>query len=393
MKIGLFTDTYYPQISGVAASISVLKDQLVARGHDVYIFTTTDPNAPKYEERIYRLQSLPFVSKRRIGLCVLPRLKKLVIRLKIDIIHTHTEFPLGQYGRWVSRVLNLPLVHTMHTIYEDYTHYVVPGKLGTVVAKKVAIKMTKNFCNSADEVIVPTIKTQQLLLSYGVDKRISIIPTGIDLEKFSPSKHDFEDIQNLKESLGISNKEKVMLYIGRVSEEKNIKEVLQYTKVYMRENNGVKFLVIGDGPERIALEEEAKILGISDNVIFAGQRKWTEIARYYQLGDVFVTASQSETQGLTYIEALSAGIPVIAKSDPCIEGVVQNGINGYTFEGQDDFLEALNLILSDDSTRQRMANIAEQSVSRYSSRQYGHDVEKLYIETSQTKYDRATVVR
>ena len=384
MKIGLFTDTFYPQISGVAASVSVLQEQLAARGHNVYIFTTTDPNATKTEENIYRFPSLPFVSKRRIGLCVPPRLKKLVKRLNIDLIHTHTEFPLGQYGRWTAKELSIPLVHTMHTIYEDYTHYVAPGKLETV-AKTAAKKLTKHFCNAADEVIVPTEKTQQLLLSYGVRKRISVIPTGIDLDKFSPSKHDYEDKQTLKAELGISPDEKVMLYIGRVSEEKNINEVLHYVKEYLRENLGTRFLIIGDGPAKNDLEEEAKLLGISDRVIFAGQRKWTEIARYYQLGDVFVTASKSETQGLTYIEALSAGVPVIAKSDPCIEGVVLNGINGYTFEGRDDFLSALNSVLGDETARKKLSDSAEHSVTRYSSRQYGHSVENLYIETCHPK--------
>jgi len=392
MKIGLFTDTYYPQISGVAASVSTLKEQLISRGHDVYIFTTTDPKAEKDELNVYRLQSLPFVSKRRIGLCILPRLKKLVYKLNIDLIHTHTEFPLGQYGRWVAKSLNIPLVHTMHTIYEDYTHYVAPSKLDNV-AKSAAKKLTKSFCNAASEVIVPTDKTLQLLLSYGVNKRISVIPTGIDLDRFSPSKYDRDDIQALKASFGISPDEKVMLYIGRVSEEKNIIEVLKYAKEYMRENTGVKFLVIGDGPARIDLEEQTKSLGISDKVIFAGQRKWTEIGRYYQLGDVFVTASQSETQGLTYIEALSAGVPVIAKSDPCIEGVVQNGINGYTFNGQDDFMEALNIVLGDQSAREKLSAAAEQSVSKYSSHQYGHDVEKLYMDASQEKAEKLIIPR
>ena len=392
MKIGLFTDTYSPQINGVAASVSILKEQLITYGHDVYIFTTTDPQTASDELNIYRLPSLPFVSKRRIGLCILPRLKKLVRKLNIELIHTHTEFPVGQYGRWVAKELNIPMVHTMHTIYEDYTHFVAPGKLD-FVAKSAAKRLTKSFCNSADEVIVPTDKTLQLLLSYGVKKRISVIPTGIDLDKFSPSRHDSSDIQALKESFGILPEEKIILYIGRVSEEKNIAEVLRYVKQYMSQNTGVKFLIVGDGPERSTLEEQSKELAISDRVIFAGQRKWTEIARYYQLGDVFVTASKSETQGLTYIEALSAGVPVIAKSDPCIEGVVQSGINGYTFEGQDDFLEAVSLVLGDDLFRKRLSDTAEQSVSRYSSHQYGCSVENLYTEAGKKRYDKITAIK
>jgi len=384
MKIGLFTDTYYPQISGVAASVSILSEQLTAHGHDVYIFTTTDPKASKCEHKIIRLPSLRFVSKRRIGLCILPRLKKLANRLGIELVHTHTEFPLGQYGRWLSKELNIPLVHTMHTIYEDYTHYIAPGALNTV-AKSVAKKWVKLFCNATNEVIVPTDKTRLLLLSYGVTKNISVIPTGIDLDRFSPSRHDSEDIRALKANFGILPEDKVLLYVGRISEEKNIKEVLRYAKEYMHERSKIKFLLIGDGPSKSELEDEVKSLGISQNVIFTGQREWTEIARYYQLGDVFVTASQSETQGLTYIEALAAGVPVIAKSDPCIEGVVHNGVNGYTFNTQADFLSALDLVLGDDETRLRLSGAAEQSVRKYSAQEYGRSVEQLYMEVKEKR--------
>ena len=128
MKIGLFTDTYYPQINGVATSVLMLKRNLEMRGHQVYVFTTTDPKADSEEINVYRVPSIPFISARRVGMFYNPRLSKIIKGLGLDVIHTHTEFSLGIFGRSMARELNIPFLHTYHTIYEDYTHYL--GKLG-----------------------------------------------------------------------------------------------------------------------------------------------------------------------------------------------------------------------------------------------------------------------
>lgn len=377
MNIGIFTDTYYPQISGVATSVLTLKDHLRALGHEVYIFTTTDPKANHKEENIYRIPSLPFVSERRIGVCLI-HLKKLIMQLELNVIHTHTEFSLGWYGRRLAKELDIPLIHTMHTIYEEYTHYVVPSGMLDSIAKSAVKKLVTDFCNSTDEIIVPSAKTKHLLASYGVMRQTSIIPTGIDLESFSSAKYERETISAIRTELGIRQEDKVLLYIGRISEEKNIGEIFSHIKEYVKENNQIKLLLVGDGPGRKTLEEKAGLLGIKQNVIFAGQRPWTDIGKYYQLGCIFVTASQSETQGLTYIEALAAGLPVIAKADPCLEGVIQNGINGYTFEGKTDFLGILDELIHNEPLRKRMSLAATQSVKKYSSVCFADSVEGLY---------------
>lgn len=378
MNIGLFTDTYYPQISGVATSIFTLKERLEASGHNVYIFTTTDPKAKFHkEEHIYRIKSLPFVSQRRIGIHF-NRLKKLICKLELDIIHTHTEFSLGWYGRHLAKEYNIPLIHTMHTIYEEYTHYVVPAGMLDSLAKSAVKKLVANFCNSADEVIVPSDKTKRILESHNVTRQISIIPTGINIDKFAPDNYDYEDISRIKAELGICKDDKVLLYIGRISEEKNIGDLFDYVKDYIKENKGIKFLLIGDGPAKKDLEEKAALLGINDYVIFAGQRPWADIGKYYQIGDVFVNASQSETQGLTYIEALAAGLPVIAKADPCLADVITDGINGYTFEEKEGFIKALDGFIYNEQLLKETAVAAEQSVERYSSRYFAASVEKIY---------------
>lgn len=380
MKIGLFTDTYYPQINGVATSVLMLKKNLESMGHRVYVFTTTDPKADGKEKNVYRVPSIPFISERRVGLFYNPRLARFIKKLGLDVIHTHTEFSLGIFGRAMAKELNIPFLHTYHTIYEDYTHYI--GKLGVFdpIAKMAVRKISINFCNSADKVIVPTNKVKDLLLSYNLKQDIAIIPTGIELNKFSKYNYSSSIVQNLRASLGIGERDKILLYIGRIAKEKNIEEILITMKSYLKDRDDVKFVLIGDGPEKSTLEDKAKELGIDDKTIFAGERPWNEIGIYYQIGDVFVSSSQSETQGLTYIEALASGLPVVAKADKCLDGVLEDNVNGYSFNKQDDFIRALDSILYNPLKKERLSLRAIKSTRRFSAQYFAYTIEKLYEE-------------
>lgn len=378
MKIGLFTDTYYPQINGVATSVLILKENLERLGHQVYVFTTTDPDATENERNVYRMPSIPFASARRLGMFYHTGLVKFIKGLKLDLIHTHTEFSLGVFGRSMARKLNIPLLHTYHTIYEDYTHYIVKYKLFDFIAKNTARKISANFCNSVDKVIVPTEKVKDLLHSYKVKQHMSIIPTGIELSKFTLYNKSSVEVKNLRVELNIDEKDKVLLYIGRISEEKNIAELLFSMKDLLTRNSNMKFVLIGDGLERNNLEELALKLGIKNQTVFAGERPWHSIGMYYQLGDVFVSASQSETQGLTYIEALASGLPLVAKADKCLDGVLQNGVNGYTFQGKDDFLQSIKMILCNESNKELMSVGAVRSVEKFSAKHFALAIEATY---------------
>jgi 1,2-diacylglycerol 3-alpha-glucosyltransferase len=378
MKIGLFTDTYYPQINGVASSILVLKENLETLGHQVYVFTTTDPKSLQNEKNVYRMPSLPFASAKRFGMIYHPRLVKLIKELELDIIHTHTEFSLGIFGRSMARKLTIPLIHTYHTMYENYTHYIVKFRMLDFIAKNTARKISSNYCNSVDKVIVPTDKVKDLLLNYNVKQSISVIPTGISLEKFTKYNKRSAAVQKLRADLGIHDNDKVLLYIGRIAEEKNIAELLISLNSYLKSKDDAKFVLIGDGPERINLEERAKKMGLHKQIIFAGERPWGSIGMYYQLGDVFVSTSQSETQGLTYIEALASGIPVLAKADRCLDGVLHNDVNGYAFKDKEDFLQALDKILYNERKNKALSIGATQSIERFSATYFASAVEEIY---------------
>lgn len=379
MRIGLFTDTYYPQINGLATSVLMLSHYLRARGHRVFVFTTTDPDAPGEEEDVYRLPSMPFLAERRMGMFYHPRLARLVRRLDLDLIHTHSEFALGFFGRYMARELHLPLIHTMHTVYEDYTHYLTKRlRMLNPLTKVIARRFTADFCNSADQVIVPTEKMLDILLSYGVNVAISPIPSGIELERFKPGYYSRGEVSNARRDLGIGANEKVLLYLGRIAEEKNIQELLYDLREYLADAGDVKFLLVGDGKDRPRLENLAKDLGMADKTVFAGAKPWDEIGKYYQAGDVFVNTSRSEAQGLTYIEAMAAGLPVVARADRCLEGILQDGVNGYTFEDKAGLVSALDKILPNDLERERLSRGAMGTAERFSAAGYADRVADEY---------------
>jgi 1,2-diacylglycerol 3-alpha-glucosyltransferase len=378
MNIGLFTDTYYPQINGVATSVRMLKENLERLGHTVYIFTTTDPEAPAFEHHVYRLPSIPFAGARRIGLFYHPATARKVSALQLDLIHTHTEFSLGIFGRKLARELGIPTVHTMHTIYEHYTHYI--AKTGTLdtAAKTLARKMSRHFCNTADAVIAPSEKVEEMLRMYGVGNRIAVIPTGIDLDKFAPTRYSSAEITAVKAEYGLADADKVLLYIGRMSKEKNLVEMLQGLMEYLPRHPAVTFLLVGDGPDRKNLQALTHSLGMERQVIFAGEKPWDQIGLYYQLGDVFISASQSETQGLTFIEALAAGLPLIARADPCLDHVLDDGVNGFVFADKSGFLSALEAALSSDIIIQSMSKAAVLSAEPFSAETFARSVEEFY---------------
>ena len=387
MNIGLFTETYYPEINGVANSVYMLKTELEEIGHNVYVFTTTTPGAPEFEHNVFRVPSLPciLITERRVGLVYQPKLASLIKKLNLDLIHTHTEFSLGIFGRIMAKELKIPTVHTYHTIYEDYTHYLTHRKLLDKRAKAFVRVFTKICCNTAEQVIVPTEKVKELLLKYSVFKEISVIPTGVNLKKFNPSLYLKEDVLKLRDEYGIKPDDKVLLYLGRISKEKNIAEIIEAMPEYMRERNQVKFLIVGGGPEMEHLKQLTADRNMTDKIIFTGPKPWDNIGLYYQLGDVFVSASQSETQGLTYIEAMAAGLPVVAKKDKCLDEILESGWNGYDFTDREELYKGLDTIFFKNNGISYGEN-AKLRMGKYSSEEFAKNVEMVYEEVMQRDF-------
>ena len=386
MNIGIFTDSYFPQISGVVTSIRTLEKELNKIGHKVYIFTTTDPNAKESLPRVFRLPSMPFIflPTLRMALAYPPKLLIKIKSLKLDVIHTQTEFPIGIFGKVVSEFIRVPLVHTYHTMYEDYVHYVARGHL---VTPKMARQYSRIFCNRANTVIAPTEKTRDFLLSYGVVRPIEIVPTGVDITPFT--RWNKSDGLEARKELGISESDPVVISVGRVAKEKSIDVVIKQFARLIEKLPNAKLVIVGAGPYVQTLMDLAGELGVRESVIFAGPRPWDSIGKYYQLGDVFVTASMTETQGLTHIEAMASKVSVVTKIDKSFEGVLIDGKTGYGFANDGDAADVMYEALTNKKKSAEMAEAAFERAMSLSSARFGKSVEDIYIKAINSKKAKA----
>lgn len=380
MNIGLFTDTYFPQINGVGTSAHTLAQELISLGHNVYIFTPSDPRRTDIgNEKIIEMKSMPcfIVRNFRIGLLYSPQELIRIKKLNLDVIHTQTEFSQGTFGKIMAKTLGIPMVHTYHTMYEDYVHYIARGH---IITPSMSHTFSRIFCNSADAVIAPTKKVYDSLISYGVKKKISIIPTGIQIDKFLNENYDKNEITALKKNYGLDNDNPVILVLGRIAEEKSIDFIIKALPKVFDNIPKARLLIVGDGPYRQVIEETVDSCKIRDKTIFTGAKPWSEIGKYYQMGDVLVSASVSETQGLTFVEAMSSGILVLARNDKCVSDLIKNGKSGYIFNSQSELEEKLTFILKNRNDFDDIKKEALILAESYSSHEFGKKVEELYID-------------
>lgn len=386
MKIGIFTDTYNPVTSGVVTSINMVEQELKKRGHEVYIFTTSKSIQPNENQTLYMLNSIPLLIakqyKNRIATFYSREIAKQIKEIGLDIVHTQTEFSIGSFGKIISRKYNLPFIHTYHTMWEDYVHYISPIKGRNIHLKRFARNYSRAFVRKAECVITPSNKTAKYL-KYRCNvknKPIYVIPTGIDIVPFKRSNFTDKDRNTLKESLGIKLDEKVILFLGRVANEKSIDVIMDSMPSIFEEYPNYKFLIVGDGPSKKDLEEQAKELNIQSNVIFTGKVPWNEVAKYYNIGDVFVNASITETQGLTFIEAMAAEIPIVAKYAPNLSEFIHTNENGILVKKNSDFKDAIIKVLNDDTLRNTLISGGNETAKEYSIEVFGDKLEMLYTE-------------
>jgi 1,2-diacylglycerol 3-alpha-glucosyltransferase len=378
MNIGLFTDMYSPQISGVVTSACMLEKELTKLGHKVYVFTTSDPRAKCKESRVYRLPSVPLFflkDSHRMNFFYPPNIILGVKKLKLDVVHTYTEFGLGFFGKLISKVYGIPMVHTYHTMYEDYVHYVANGHL---ISKKGAQRFSRVFCNRAQVVIAPVEKTRAYLQTIGVKRPMTVIPTGLDFSPFDPAKSKDSLLRQTRASLGLSDSDRVIGVIGRIAKEKSVDVIIDAMPEILAQVPNTKLLIIGDGPVRSALEEQAKSLGIDDSVIFAGSRPWSELPPYYHICDMFTTASTSETQGLTHIEAMAAHVPVVVKKDPSFEGLIRHGDTGYMFNDDNEAASVILYMLNHSEEIKEVAERAFLAIQPLSAEVFAKSLEGVY---------------
>lgn len=373
MKILLTTDTWTPTVNGVVTSTVNLRAELTARGHDVRVLTLAGGCHTQQADGVTFLGSLDaglIYPGARLRAPALDNALQELIAWQPDVVHSQCEFSTFAPARRIARACGAPLIHTYHTVYEDYTHYFSPSRR---MGRRLAALFTRAVCASADAVIAPTPKIQRLLRSYGVQCPVRVIPTGLDLRRFTAAPDPA-----LRTSLGLPDRGPVLLYLGRLAKEKNIAELI----AAMPDIPGAALLIVGDGPERPALEAQAEALGLAGRVIFAGMVPPAQVPRYYALADAFVSASTSEAQGLTYIEALAAGLPLLCRADPCVEALIRPGEGGWVYHSAREFT-ALARALPTGAAAQSLRQAALRAAAPYTREVFGQSVEGLYFRALQ----------
>lgn len=379
MKILLTTDWFTPAVNGVVTSVLNLRKGLEARGHEVRILTLSRSSCSYAQDGVYYLRSMgvgAVYPQARLGVPLQKKMMKELLSWGPDIVHSNCEFSTFPAACHIAEKANAPLVNTYHTVYENYTHYFSPSQAW---GKKMVRQFSRWVARRTDGMIAPTEKTAGLLRGYGVNCPLYVIPTGIAVPQgASQAKAHF-----LRESLGIPDSHIVLLYLGRLAKEKNCAELVRTMALFR--SAPVTLLLVGDGPDRTPLEKLSHQLNLGEHVVFAGMVPPDQVGRYYQLGDLFVSASTSETQGLTYMEAMRAGLPLLCRQDPCLNGVVTQGANGWQYTSKNEFAAYVENFMQYLDYREKMRKSALAAGQRFSIEAFAQEIESAYVECLRTR--------
>lgn len=383
MRIGIFTETYTPYISGLVTSEVMLKKALEKLGHEVYVVTANlESFHYEYdkEERVLRIPGIPtgIYDSRLTAVYPIKAVNKIK-SWNLDIIHSQTEFAIGTFARLLAFQFNIPLVHTYHTMYEDYVHYITKGYFDKS-SKKIVEYLTLFYCDkTASELIVPTKKTYDLFKQkYQVDRNIHIIPTGIELDRFYVENIDMRKLKSIQNKLGLKKDDFIAIFIGRLAQEKNIVYLLDVIRDLLPKCPKLKLLMVGDGPDYEKYQELIKEYGIEDHVVMTGKVAWEDVPYYYHLSNIFLTASTTETQGLTVIEAMASSVPPICIDDESFRNVVVDDLSGRIFKTKRECKRIILKLYNNPEEVQRLSNQARINVERFSSRFFAESVLKVY---------------
>lgn len=395
MRVGIFTESYPPLVNGVSTSILMLQKALEKLGHEVFIVTVSDDKKNYTLEddgHILRLPSMNLANCYDYKFTSVYPIKavNIIKKMNLDVIHSNVEFTIGIFARVVSEQLGIPLVHTYHTNWEDYTHYITKNKkiLDDICKKLLKYLVVFFEDKTVTELIVPSNKIYNIFKDkYKFTKNIHIIQTGIETSKFYKENFSSKDINNLKKKYGIKKKDFVIMTVSRLAKEKSVDRLINNQKELLKRYPNMKLLIVGDGPDIDKLKMQVCSLNIGKNVIFTGKVPLEEIPIYYQLGDVFVTASKSETQGLTVVEAISSSLPIVAVKDDSFISSVIDDFNGYVFTSDEKYIESILKLYENNDIYNRLSNQSRILSSDFSSEYFALKVLKVY-ETAIENYKK-----
>ncbi len=380
MRIALFTDTYLPQKNGVAVSVAQLKSELELLGHQVYVYTIRMPHTTDVDPFIYRSRAIEInlIGVSNENLVATPNGLKILSKLKqdkIELIHTHSELSEGLVGRYCARMLKVPHVHTVHTMWSDYMHYIFKGRL---VSPRTIAFAFKRFLRHTTAIVAPSPKAAAYLKGLGI--RSTIVNNGVDATTFLAALTN-TNLEQVRAEVGITQQDFPVLFVGRIAHEKRVTEFFYMLVAAMAHEPKIFGLIVGDGMDRPFLQEEAIRLGLAERFKFTGVVEHAKMAQYYAVSSCYATVSLSEVQPMTVIEALISGLPVLSRQDLAYEGMVQNGINGFMVESDEEMALALAKLAQDKMLQVSFAKASLERAAYYSAKRQAQDMQSLYEKT------------
>ncbi|HAI20933.1 MAG TPA: glycosyltransferase family 4 protein [Clostridiales bacterium UBA8153] len=369
----MFTDSYRPYTSGVVRSLDTFTRQLEGMGHRVFIF------APAYgrhqgEAGVFRYFAVPAPTNRRfyVAIPLSWRTGRTVRSLQLDVIHAHSPFGLGRLGMRHARRQGIPVVFTYHTRYDQYAHY---APLVGVHLRSWVGRLARDFANRADAVIAPTGSIKELLQEEGVRSPLRVVPTGVDPGEFSHS-----DPGWARQTLHLEPGRPVIVSVGRLGAEKNLEFLI---RVAGRLDDRVTLVMVGDGPLREQLETLVRQLGLAGRVKFSGQLDRPELGSVLKAACLMVFSSHTDTQGVVLLEALAAGLPVVAVDAPGARDMVTPGVNGFlTPPDEACFAQAVKTLLDDAQLHGEFSRAARRQAEGFSSRACAQLLVEVYREVA-----------
>jgi 1,2-diacylglycerol 3-alpha-glucosyltransferase len=359
VRVALVTNNYLPFCGGVTVSVETLRRGLEARGHEPWVLAPRFPGAADVGPRVLRYPSIPATTYPEFPLAIpfAPRLSARVRRLGFDVFHAHHPFLLGPAAARLARRQRRPVVFTYHTRYEKYAHYV---PLSRRVVERAAIALSARFAARADAVIAPSAVVRAHLLRQGVRAPVAVVPTGVDVDNFRPGSR-----AAARAVLGLPAGEPLLLYVGRLDREKSVERVLLAFEHVAGIAPRARLALVGHGKEASRLRALAARLPSAARVSFLGVRAHNALPPCYQAADLFLFASETETQGLVLAEAAACGLPAVAVAAPGCDEVVRDGVTGVLAKSDPAALaEAAVGLLVDDERRAAMGARAREVAVR-----------------------------
>ena len=384
MRIIMVSDVFFPRVNGVSTSIQTFADAFVDEGHEVTLIAPQYPEDYQAKFDIIRIPSmrLPFDPEDR--LMNWRHIRRLLPELRqrdYDIIHVHTPFVAHYVGTYLAEQLNIAVITSYHTYFEAYFEKYLPW-VPSEWLRGIARRYSRRQCNSVDGVVSPSQQMLDKLREYGTTSDIRIIPTGLVLEDF-----DVHDGSGFREKYGLGHREKVLLYVGRVAHEKNIDFLINAFAQLAQSQSDVKLVIAGEGPALKHLQNMVKQLGLASRVLFLGYlERETELIACYRASDIFVFASETETQGLVLLEAMACSMPVVSIASMGTQDVLKDGQGCLIAEMDiDNFCNKLELLLNDSDYAEQISKAGSEYVRSWSSDVKATDMLRFYDAVHQKK--------